>query len=199
MKFLKKLLMMMFLLPVLPLFGMADGGDEGAGEVGGDTSKNAEGQEDEPEKEEESSKEVTMKQSELDAIINRAFKKGARKAGAEKKPVEENAPDQTEQLTKAIQRAASAEVRAAMAVSGIKPERIERACRLIDIDSVLTNGEVDKDLLDGELEALLKDFPELKQTVTEPAAGFKIGAEMKKQEKSNQDSEISKIFGVTKT
>lgn len=92
----------------------------------------------------------------------------------------------------------TAEVKSAMAINGIRPEKVERAVRLVDATKCVdNNGQPDATKIKTEIENLLKDFPELKATTEEGAAGFKIGADGTQTKTAGADA-ISEIFGNKK-
>lgn len=101
------------------------------------------------------------------------------------------------QIASVRQQLVSAKVESVMATSGIKPEKIERAARLVDSKKCVDkDGNPDAEKIKKEIDDLIKDFPELKTTVEEGAAGFKFGANSKdKGEATEVASKVSAIFG----
>jgi hypothetical protein len=92
----------------------------------------------------------------------------------------------------------TAEVKSAMAIGGVKPEKVERAVRLVDMTKCVDDkGQPDAAKIKKEIEDTLKDFPELKVTADEGAGGFRIGADGT-QTKTAGAEEISSIFGNKK-
>lgn len=93
-----------------------------------------------------------------------------------------------------------AKVESVMATSGIRPEKIERAARLVDLSKCVNkDGAPDAEKIRKEVEELLKDFPELKNTTEEGTAGFKFGANSNnKGDASETASKVSAIFGNNK-
>ena len=152
----------------------------------------------------EEKQEKTFTQAEVDKIVKDRLKRekakeqtaAPEKETATKVKVEDGG---SEKLQQALMKAANAEVKAKMAVSGIKPEKIERAARLVDLSVVMEDGEVDDDKLTTEINALLKEFPELKVAASDDVGkGFKVGADIKNAEKQSAQTEISRIFGNSK-
>lgn len=94
----------------------------------------------------------------------------------------------------------SAKVESVMATSGIKPEKIERAARLVDMSKCVNkDGNPDTEKIKKEIDELLKDFPELKATTEEGNAGFKFGANSSSgNSESEVSSKVSAIFGNKK-
>ena len=66
----------------------------------------------------------------------------------------------------------------AMAKAGVDVQKVERAARLVDMSKVLENGVVDSKKLEDEINAVIAEFPELKNTKQEEKEekGFKFGA-----------------------
>lgn len=93
-----------------------------------------------------------------------------------------------------------AKVESVMATSGIRPEKIERAVRLVDISKCVNkDGSPDTEKIRKEIDELIKDFPELKNTAEEGTAGFKFGANSNsKGDASDTASKVSEIFGNKK-
>lgn len=96
-----------------------------------------------------------------------------------------------------IQATARAEIKAALAMAGVSPEKIPYAVRLIDTAEVLVEGAVSDDKTKKAVEDMLKNFPELKKAVGEPAPKFKVGADGK-QTTVTDDELLAKAFGNTK-
>lgn len=94
----------------------------------------------------------------------------------------------------------SAKVESVMATSGIKPEKIERAARLVDLSKCVTKeGAPDTEKIRKEIDELVKDFPELKTTAEEGSPGFKFGANSNSGTgESEVASKVSSIFGNKK-
>ena len=86
-------------------------------------------------------------------------------------------------------------VKAAMAEAGVKPEKIARAARMVELEKIAVEGEIDPAALEAELAELLEEFPELKGgvPVQEKTGGFKIGSDG--QQRQNVKQKIAEIFG----
>lgn len=54
---------------------------------------------------------------------------------------------------------------------GVKPERVARLLRLVDMDSITTDGKIDEEALVEEMQRTLEEFPEFKQVKIEAKAG----------------------------
>ena len=66
----------------------------------------------------------------------------------------------------------------AMAEAGVNVKKVKRAARLVDTSKILENGTLDAKKLEDEINAVIAEFPELKNTTQEEKEekGFKFGA-----------------------
>lgn len=125
---------------------------------------------------------VFKNQDELDGFIRRMYAKGAEKAeqGETSKQVQENQMQQEE--TKQEESVATADytdkIALAMAKAGVDVKKVERAARLVDTSKISENGVLDIKKLEDEINAVIAEFPELKNTTQEEKEekGFKFGA-----------------------
>lgn len=143
---------------------------------------------------------VFKNQDELDGFIRRMYAKGAEKAeqGETSKQVQENQVQQEE--TKQEESAATTDytdkIALALAKAGVDVKKVERAARLVDTSKILENGVLDSKKLEDEINAIIAEFPELKNTTQEGTKekGFKFGA----TEGSSNTSQKSKKSIPTK-
>lgn len=127
---------------------------------------------------------VFKNQDELDGFIRRMYAKGAEKAeqGETSKQVQETQNKQEEQgqedPKETVQTDYTDKIALAMAKAGVDVQKVERAARLVDMSKVLENGIVDSKKLEDEINAVIAEFPELKNTKEEEkqGKGFKFGA-----------------------
>lgn len=127
---------------------------------------------------------VFKNQDELDGFIRRMYAKGAEKAeqGETSKQVQETQNKQEEQgqeePKETVQTDYTDKIALAMAKAGVDVQKVERAARLVDMSKVLENGIVDSKKLEDEINAVIAEFPELKNTKEEEKQekGFKFGA-----------------------
>lgn len=127
---------------------------------------------------------VFKNQDELDGFVRRIYAKGAEKAeqGEISKQVQkiDNKQDDTtqEELKETVQTDYSDKIALAMAKAGVDVQKVERAARLVDISKVLENGAIESKKLEDEINAVIAEFPELKNTKEEEKKekGFKFGA-----------------------
>ena len=127
---------------------------------------------------------VFKNQDELDGFIRRMYAKGAEKAeqGETSKQVQENQTQMQQDETKQEESVATVDytdkIALAMAKAGVDVKKVERAARLVDTSKILENGVLDSKKLEDEINAVIAEFPELKNTIQEEKEekGFKFGA-----------------------
>lgn len=125
---------------------------------------------------------VFKNQDELDGFIRRMYAKGAEKAEQGKK--QEQVQTNSEQADNTAEEKNVAEVdytdkiALAMAKAGVDVKKVERAARLVDTSKILENGVLDVKKLEDEINSVITEFPELKNTTQEEKEekGFKFGA-----------------------
>ena len=128
---------------------------------------------------------VFKNQDELDGFIRRMYAKGAEKAeqGETSKQVQETQNKQEDNGQEMEQQTVPADylltkVALAMAKAGVNAEKVERASRLVDISKIPENGSINDKSLEDEINAVIAEFPELKNAKEEEKQekGFKFGA-----------------------
>ncbi len=127
---------------------------------------------------------VFKNQDELDGFIRRMYAKGAEKAeqGETSKQVQETQNKQEEKVQEESKKTISEDytdkIALAMAKAGVDVQKVERAARLVDMSKVLENGVIDSKKLEDEINAVIAEFPELKNAKEEEkeGKGFKFGA-----------------------
>ena len=125
---------------------------------------------------------VFKNQDELDGFIRRMYAKGAEKAeqGKTQEQVQENQMQQeeTKQEKSVVTADYTDKIALAMAKAGVDVKKVERAARLVDTSKILENGVLDSKKLEDEINAVIAEFPELKNTAEEEKEekGFKFGA-----------------------
>lgn len=128
---------------------------------------------------------VFKNQDELDGFIRRMYAKGAEKAeqGETSKQVQKTQNKQEDNGQEMEQQTVPADylltkVALAMAKAGVNAEKVERASRLVDINKIQENGAINDKSLEDEINAVIAEFPELKNAKEEEKQekGFKFGA-----------------------
>ena len=121
-------------------------------------------------------------QEKLEEFAKKMYAKGAGKAeqGKTSEQVQENQEQQEE--TTQEENVATVDyidkIALAMAKAGVDVKKVERAARLVDTSKILENGVLDSKKLEDEINAVIAEFPELKNTTQEEKEekGFKFGA-----------------------
>ena len=120
--------------------------------------------------------------NQLDGFIRRMYAKGAEKA-EQGKTSEQIQESQTQQENTAQAESVATvdytdKIALAMAKAGVDVKKVERAARLVDTSKILENGILDVKKLEDEINAVIAEFPELKNTTQEEKEekGFKFGA-----------------------
>lgn len=172
-------LWMILLFPVLPIVGIpgAGGGSDGeAGDEGANGTHAGEGGDDPDEDElsESDDEDVTMKQSELDELLDKQFRKGARNAqykqrkATKEKPGEKDdadAPKMEESAEKKLKaandRLLHGVVRELAADLQISAKGAKAALKLAGFEECFdSSGELDEGAVRDVLEDFLKEYPE---------------------------------------
>lgn len=127
-------------------------------------------------------------QEEFEKFANKMFAKGANKVeqGENTKQIQETQNKQEEQGQEKEQKEQQTvpadylltKVALAMAKAGVNAEKVERASRLVDINKIQENGAINDKSLEDEINAVIAEFPELKNAKEEEKQekGFKFGA-----------------------
>lgn len=121
-------------------------------------------------------------QEKLEEFAKKMYAKGAGKA-EQGKTSEQTQESQTQQEnTTQEENVATVDytdkIALAMAKAGVDVKKVERAARLVDTSKILENGTLDVKKLEDEIDAIIAEFPELKNTTQEEkeGKGFKFGA-----------------------
>ena len=173
---------------------------EGAGSGADDKSGNeGTGTEDK----DQGSKAKTFTQEEVNALIGKEKAKFQKKlkdlSGSDDgdKSKEAEGKTGTQEANPYLDKYAQAEIKVAMTMNGIDPQKVARAVRLIDTSEVMSeSGDVDTNKLNTAIANLLKDWPELKSAATGKVG--KIGADNGSGGKVGAEDLIAKAFGNTK-
>ena len=75
--------------------------------------------------------------------------------------------------------------------------KVARAKRLVDKESIINeDGEIDENKLNSEIEAVIKEFPELIPSTEEQNVGFKIGGDGKEDKAEDPLNKMREIMGL---
>ena len=174
------------------------GGESQTGAQAGSSAASADADgsgQDEPEKK--------FTQADVDRIVNKKYAQWARQQD-KSKPPDEGAgdtappPEYAAKLAALQSKLAQEQIKSSLATAGVRPERIDRAARMIDAAALLDDGELDSDGMAAEITKLLKEIPELKALQSDAQKpGFKLGGDGKQNPPANTErEEIAKQFGV---
>jgi hypothetical protein len=123
-------------------------------------------------------------QKKLEEFAKKMFAKGADKAekGKTSEEVQEQQEETTQDEEVREKNVATIDytdkIALAMAKAGVDVKKVERAARLVDLSKILENGILDTKKLEDEINAVIAEFPELKNATQEEKEekGFKFGA-----------------------
>ncbi len=75
--------------------------------------------------------------------------------------------------------------------------KVARASRLVNKENIIDeHGEIDENKLNSEIEAIIKEFPELIPTADATKVGFKVGGDGKQDKPEDDVSKMRKIMGL---
>lgn len=148
----------------------------------------------------EDTKEKTFTQTEVDNIVKQRLARESKKedTGIKAEMIQGNVQETLSDIV--FNKYVNAEIKSALAICGVNPSKVSRACRLVDTDKVLVNNNLDEAKLKEEIDSVLAEFPELKITKereSEQSKGFKFGSEGN-QNIDIKDDALSNIFGKRK-
>ena len=79
----------------------------------------------------------------------------------------------------------------------VDDSKVARAARLVVKENIVNdNGEIDENKLSEEIEAVIKEFPELIPTAENEKLGFKIGGDGKEDKQDDPMLQMRKIMGL---
>jgi len=134
-------------------------------------------------------KRLEITQDELDRLIARRLKRAeqewASKAESERKQAEMTESEKLQAAARAAEERAAqaaqqanarivrAEMRVALAAAGVAAQKLDRAVRLVDLDSidVLETGEPDAKAITAQVQSLLQEWPELTGQTSKSGGG----------------------------
>lgn len=183
-------------LPLFPLIGIPaedEGGEQDGqdnqqkqenagdgGEGGGDPEEN------ESPEDEGGEKTVTMTQKELDALLNKRYRQGARNAqrkpGPKDKQQEDDGQKAAALLQKANDRLLAGTVKSLAGDLGITAKGAKAALKLMDFAGCFGDGGLDEEAVKDILEDFKDDYPEFNAADKEDRSGTggAVGAKRKK-------------------
>lgn len=129
---------------------------------------------------------ITFKnQDELNGFISRMYAKGANNAQQTDTAAKQTQETQTQE-SNSIEETKNVlpddyfadKIALAMVKAGVNSEKSDRAARLVDTSKILVNGAIDPQKLKDEIDAIIAEFPEMKNAkeTDQENKGFKFGA-----------------------
>jgi len=154
---------------------------------------------------------ITFKnQKELDGFISKMYAKGASKAennnNTQNSKTDENTKDGEKEEESDSQEGEigneqplkdyTDSIALALVEADINPKKARKASRLIDTGKVIINGVLDSAKLEEEINNLVAEWPELKNSNQDvnQAKGFKFGGEGQ-QDENTEENQLAQIFG----
>lgn len=127
----------------------------------------------------------------------KAILKTAAEEEEKNKSVDEKTQEALKKAEKATLAAMNTKIENALLRKKVDDGKVTRASRLVNKENIIDeNGEIDENKLNSEIEAIIKDFPELIPATDDNSnVGFKVGGDGK-QDKKDQSQEIARAFGL---
>ena len=120
----------------------------------------------------------------------------AREEEEKNKSVDEKTQEYIKKAEKASLAAMNTKIENALLRKKVDDGKVARASRLVNKENIIDeHGEIDENKLNSEIEAIIKDFPELIPTTDAAKVGFKVGGDGK-QDKPDELADMRKIMGL---
>lgn len=121
----------------------------------------------------------------------------AREEEEKNKSVDEKTQEYIKKAEKATLLAMNKTIESALLRKKVDDGKVSRASRLVNKENVIDeNGEIDENKLNAEIEAIIKEFPELIPTTDATKVGFKVGGDGKQDKPEDEVSKMRKIMGL---
>lgn len=113
------------------------------------------------------------------------------------KSVDEKTQDALKKAEKATLTAMNKTIENALLRKKVDDGKVSRAARLVNKENIIDeNGEIDENKLSSEIEAIIKEFPELIPTTDAAKVGFKVGGDGKQDKPEDDVSKMRKVMGL---
>ena len=113
------------------------------------------------------------------------------------KSVDEKTQEYIKKAEKATLAAMNSKIENALLRKKVDDGKVARASRLVNKENIIDeHGEIDENKLNSEIEAIIKDFPELIPTTDAAKVGFKVGGDGKQDKPEDEVSKMRKIMGL---
>ena len=121
----------------------------------------------------------------------------AREEKEKNKSVDERTQEAIKRAEKANLTAINKTIENALLRKKVDDSKVTRATRLVNKENIIDeHGEIDENKLNSEIEAIIKDFPELIPTTDAAKVGFKVGGDGKQDKPEDELSKMRKIMGL---
>lgn len=121
----------------------------------------------------------------------------AREEEEKNKSVDEKTQDALKKAEKATLTAMNKTIENALLRKKVDDGKVSRASRLVNKENIIDeNGEIDENKLNSEIEAIIKEFPELVPTTDNSKVGFKVGGDGKQDKPEDEVSKMRKVMGL---
>jgi hypothetical protein len=127
----------------------------------------------------------------------KAILKTAAEEEEKNKSVDEKTQEALKKAEKATLTAMNKTIENALLRKKVDDGKVSRATKLVDKENIIDeNGEIDENKLNSEIEAIIKEFPELVPTTDAAKVGFKVGGDGKQDKPEDEVSKMRKIMGL---
>ena len=127
----------------------------------------------------------------------KAILKKAAEDEEKNKSVDEKTQEALKKAEKATLTAMNKTIENALLRKKVDDGKVSRATKLVDKENIIDeNGEIDENKLNSEIEAIIKDFPELVPTTDNSKVGFKVGGDGKQDKPEDEVSKMRKVMGL---
>lgn len=121
----------------------------------------------------------------------------AREEEEKNKSVDEKTQEAIQKAEKQTLKAMNMTIENALLRKKVDDGKVSRASRLVNKENIIDeNGEIDENKLNSEIEAIIKEFPELIPTTDAAKVGFKVGGDGKQDKPEDDVSKMRKIMGL---
>lgn len=121
----------------------------------------------------------------------------AREEEEKNKSVDEKTQEAIKKAEKATLLAMNKTIESALLRKKVDDGKVSRASRLVNKENIIDeNGDIDENKLNSEIEAIIKEFPELIPTTDNSKVGFKVGGDGKQDKPEDEVSKMRKVMGL---
>lgn len=121
----------------------------------------------------------------------------ARKKKEESMSVDEKTQKIIDKAKKESLKAMDMTIENALLRKKVDDAKVARAKRLVDKESIINeDGEIDENKLNSEIEAVIKEFPELIPSAENQTTGFRIGGDGKEDKADDPLNKMREIMGL---